>query len=199
MRLRRHPGRDPLPAAPDRCKRSVRDAYRCRIENKPAGASCASDGNRCTREVCDGQGRCTHPKEADGTGCGGACVALGTEASCGGRGDACAGDEVCFGGACEACLALQTQCTDAGPCCQGLACRLIGNFNQDQCCRPFGDACSTPSQFDECCSVVYAPGSGDLVSCTPDNTCGGPGASCSAGATCASSACCSGPGFGTCC
>jgi len=35
----------------------------------PSGTSCASDGNDCTRDVCNGTGGCTHPNELNNTVC----------------------------------------------------------------------------------------------------------------------------------
>ena len=118
------------------------------------------------------------------------------------RGRLLRGGEGCFGDACGACLALQANCTDAAQCCQddgALACGPIGNLGQGQCCRPFGGACSTPGEFDECCAVVPTPGSGSLVYCAPNNTCGGPGARCTVAATCASGVCCNNGIDGVCC
>jgi hypothetical protein len=95
---------------------------------------------------------------------------------------------------------LQADCTTAAQCCQDdgeLACGPIGNLFQGQCCRPLGGICSTPNEFDECCAVVGG-GTGRLVTCAPNNTCGGPGAQCLDLSTCVSGVCC-GIGIAVCC
>jgi cysteine-rich repeat protein len=49
-------------------------SLRCRLE--PAGASCADDGNVCTDDLCDGNGRCDHPTHSGS--CDSACTPGGT-------------------------------------------------------------------------------------------------------------------------
>jgi hypothetical protein len=143
-------------------------------------APCPDDGNPCTEDVCDGSGACTHPALADGATCG--------------------ADQICRNGACGACGALEATCTDAAQCCPDLECGPIGDLGRDQCCRPLGGSCSTPGQFAECCTVVFEGGGARLVTCAPDNTCGGTGARCTSAATCASGVCCGfGPLSSACC
>jgi hypothetical protein len=48
----------------------------------PAGTACASDGNACTSDVCDGAGACAHPNEPDGTGCSDGLFCNGQETTC---------------------------------------------------------------------------------------------------------------------
>ena len=154
------------------------------------GAACLAcdDGQRCLDGACacDAQSGCAGC-------CAGAACHVDDDDACGtgaGTCQACTSDQICRDGACEACLALQANCTDAAQCCRNLDCGPIGNLGQDQCCRPFGGACSNPGEFGECCTVVHPGGSGSSVSCGPDNTCGGPGARCTVAATCASGVCC---------
>ena len=50
----------------------------CKIADRPSGAACSGDGQSCTQDVCDGQGKCSHSLLEAGT-CmiGGACAVAG--------------------------------------------------------------------------------------------------------------------------
>jgi hypothetical protein len=48
----------------------------------PAGTACASDGNGCTDDVCDGLGTCTHANEPDGSSCADGLFCNGQETTC---------------------------------------------------------------------------------------------------------------------
>lgn len=140
----------------------------------------------CQKRACTSAGTCVIRNKAEGATC----------TTC--QASTCS----CQDGACEACLARKANCTSAAACCQDggeVACAPIGNLDQGQCCRPLGGACSTPGAFDECCAFVFAPGSGSLVYCGPNNTCGGTGANCQSAFTCASGVCCGNATSGACC
>lgn len=56
----------------NRCREAVCAAAtgKCVVRDKAAKAPCASDGNPCINDICDGKGRCVHPRRADDAGCG---------------------------------------------------------------------------------------------------------------------------------
>jgi hypothetical protein len=102
----------------------------CPIDRKRAnGATCSSDDNPCTRDICS-SGTCTHPALQDGTTCpggsccGGQCLDTGgDEANCGGCGVSCETGETCCGGACVNLLTDRQNCGLCGKRCRKGNCR----------------------------------------------------------------------------
>src|SRR6185503_16226564 len=80
----------------------------CQFET--AGMGCASDGNPCTNDVCNGAGTCTHAPNA---------------ASCN-DGQFCTVNDVCAGGSCTG---TPRDCSSAGNQCNAGVC----NEASDQC------------------------------------------------------------------
>ncbi len=74
--------------------------FHCTGNKFNAGTACASDGNVCTSDVCDGGGACTHTAVADGTACDNSTV--------------CDGHETCQSGTCTAGTPLN--CDDNNVC-----------------------------------------------------------------------------------
>lgn len=111
----------------------------CRFES--AGAPCADDGNACTRDVCDGLGRCDHPAGNAGAVCRPA-AGLCDEA------------EVCTGTSpsCPADRKRTAVCRQAvGPCDQAEQCDGIGDtcppdrlLPRGTPCRPAAGDCDLP-------------------------------------------------------
>ncbi len=161
----------------------------CQFE--ASGASCPSDGNPCTNDVCNGAGACTHPNNTapcdDGQFCtvndtcsGGACVS-GPARDCSAAGDQC-NVGVCDE-ATDRCVAQPkpngTSCTDGNACtqtdtCQNGSCsgaNAIVCTALDQChvagtCNPLTGTCSNPAKAD---GSVCNDGNG----CTQTDTCQG--------------------------
>jgi hypothetical protein len=162
------------------------------LGEREADAGKRSGGSPCTKARQCKTGKCIGTSGAK-------------TCSCSNRFPRCvSSDTYCQSGTCQACLALQADCTNAEQCCQGeekMACGPIGNLGQDQCCRPFGGACSNVGSWEECCTVFLEGGGARLVDCAPTNTCGGWGASCNAASMCASGVCCRGSSGleGVCC
>jgi len=139
----------------------------CQFE--ASGSACASDGNLCTNDVCNGAGACTHPNNTapcdDGLFCtvNDACSAgtcTGAARSCAGAGDQCHLG-VCDEGT-DQCVAQNkpngTSCADGDACtqtdtCQGGVCtgaNPVVCTAQDQChvagvCNPTTGACTNPA------------------------------------------------------
>jgi hypothetical protein len=167
---------------------------------------CTTPDTTCQEGTCTGQVAPCDGQSCDGCCDGTTCKGGDADGACGSNGEGCRvcpSFETCSDGACVCgadcvCPTLKAPCTDAEQCTEGcggaVACGPIGNLDQDQCCRPLGGACSTPGAYFECCALVFAPGSGDVVYCGSNNTCGGPGAQCFFASTCASGVCC---GMGT--
>jgi hypothetical protein len=138
----------------------------CQFES--SGSACASDGNLCTNDFCNGAGACTHPNNTapcdDGLFCtvNDACSAgscTGATRNCSGAGDQC-NVGVC-NEASDACVAQPktngTTCIDGNACtqtdtCQGGVCTGANPITctaQDQChvagtCNPLSGVCSNP-------------------------------------------------------
>jgi hypothetical protein len=97
---------------------------------RPAGYLCPTDGNACTREVCDGNGACVHGLESDGTACNDDLF--------------CNGADTCVAGA----------CTHAGdPCAGGAECADTCNGSSRRCEGPEASLCTddgTPTTADFC-------------------------------------------------
>ena len=159
-----------LQPAPTSCKKMVCDtaAGRCVVRNKLAGAACASDGNACTRDVCDGQGNCTHPPTARGTACasdGSACTrdvcdgagrcthpptAAGT--ACADDGDPCTRD-VCNGaGRCTHPKKAEGADCGGGRRCSGGVCAT-----PPTCTRPSGECESHEACCGQYCTGLMDP------------------------------------------
>jgi cysteine-rich repeat protein len=166
----------------------------CQFE--ASGNACASDGNPCTNDVCNGAGVCTHPNNTapcdDGLFCtvndacsGGACH--GTARDCSAAGDQChvgVCDE-----ATDQCVAQArpngTSCSDGNACTQTDTCQngtCVGTNNvvctaSDQChvagtCNPLSGTCSNPT-------APNGSSCSDGNACTQTDTC--QGGTCSGG------------------
>jgi cysteine-rich repeat protein len=81
-------GGNPCSAEPD-CQRACVQTsplqYQCTID--PKGTACASDGQPCTVDQCNGAGVCTHATAPNGSSCE--------------DGDRCTSGDVCMGGTCQ--------------------------------------------------------------------------------------------------
>ena len=155
---------------PDTCYRGA-----CLPNLEPSGLPCTGDANDCTRDVCNGDGACTHPALADGSACG---SASNTD---------CDNPDVCARGFCVANHEpAGVVCTNDGSDCTNDVC------NDDGACvhppRPAGWACGSGSDSDcdnpdtcngaGACQRNYEPFgvicSSDGIECT-DNVCNGGG------------------------
>lgn len=154
---------------------------RCFHRVLPAGTSCPTDNNRCTDDVCDGHGRCTHPPAvtcAPPDACHQQGVCNPATGACGyapkpdgnpcSDGNACTNTDTCQNGRC-------TPGTDVV--CQPQPCHAPGVCNPatgacedtplaDGTACDDGDLC-TPN--DVCKAGRCVPG--DAVSCTQDRPC----------------------------
>jgi hypothetical protein len=165
----------------NRCKKATCEfsTGRCITTNRARGATCQGDGNPCTRDICDGNGNCIHPKKPDGTACGsgtcqgGVCVCGATTCA---SGQVCCPDKRCGRRCCANGRACSTTC--CGPdgnnyCCDASrpvcicgGCWQAGSVQCDDpkhCCGPLSPKCCGN---DHCC----ADGWQCLVGC-PGNTC----------------------------
>ncbi|SEU01337.1 choice-of-anchor A family protein [Stigmatella erecta] len=99
---------------------------------------CTSDGNACTRDMCNGSGLCTHPPSPVGTSCqdGNACT----------TGDVCNGAGSCGGMALSCDSPPNTQCYQAAGTCSNGACSYVPKSagtpcNDNNACTK-GDTCN---------------------------------------------------------
>ncbi|HYB98936.1 MAG TPA: hypothetical protein VEC57_07330 [Candidatus Limnocylindrales bacterium] len=121
----------------------------------PADSSCTSDGNVCTRDVCDGSSPlCQHPAGNAGTVCRAAAGECDTAETCSGEAAECPAD---------AKAPADTTCSSDGNVCTLDRC----DGSSDTCQHPAGNA-----------GTVCRAGSGDL--CDPDELCTGSEADCPA-------------------
>jgi hypothetical protein len=106
----------------------------------PAGSACGDDGNACTDDTCDGEGKCVHPNNA---------------APCD-DGTFCNGIDVCQNGA----------CIHAGdPCAAGTACGRTCNETAKNCLTPAGAVCPDDGNV---CTDDTCDGQGNCIH--PNNT-----------------------------
>lgn len=111
----------------------------CQFESN--GSPCATDGNACTDDQCDGAGACTHPANV---------------APCS-DGIFCNGVDVCAGGV----------CTHPGdPCTGGPECNDTCDEGADTCAEPFGTPCASDGSV---CSIDECDGAGACAH-MPGNT-----------------------------
>ncbi len=104
------------------------------------GSACATDGNACTDDQCDGAGTCTHPNNV---------------APCD-DGLFCNGVDTCAGGI----------CTHPGdPCAGGPECDDACDEGADTCAEPFGTPCASDGSV---CSLDACDGAGACAH-TPTN------------------------------
>jgi hypothetical protein len=144
------------PKAKNPCKTIVCNAEgRCVTKNRVAGAVCSSDGTVCTKDICDGQGTCTHPPDTakNGTGC---------ESD----GNPCTKD-VCKDGVCRhPRKANGVSCGDGKVCHDGECCTpdCAAKFcGSDGCGGSCGECASNQTcSIDTCCPL------GHHKSCEPD-------------------------------
>ena len=134
----------------------------CEYTPKLSSAACASDGNVCTDDHCDGAGTCVHTSNT---------------ATCD-DGQACTISDVCSGTVCAgtvSCTSPPTECYQAtGACAGGGACSYSPKLSTA--------ACATDSNV---CTDDHCDGAGtcahtfntvacdDMNSCTTGDTCGG--------------------------
>ena len=133
----------------------------CQFE--PSGSGCASAGNFCTSDVCNGAGICTHPNNTQ------ACD----------DNNPCTENDVCGGGSCHgAFVGVGTPCDDDDPCTLGDQCDAAGacvpgsgTLDCGTCmvCVP-GFGCSADGVIPTSCKVPTRPFSSPLVIAdrTPD-------------------------------
>lgn len=127
----------------------------CQFES--AGSPCASDGNSCTDDVCNGAGTCTHPNNA---------------AACD-DGDYCTVGDICAGGVCGG---LPRDCSSAGDACnQGVCDSGAG------ACVALPVANGTPCDDDNACTQLDSCVGGtcvgdDPIECPPSSQCHAAGA-----------------------
>ena len=120
-----------------------------------AGSACASDGNLCTDDECDGAGNCGHPNNSE------PCNDFLF----------CNGTDTCGGGSCSV--------HSGNPCASGTQCANFCNEGPDNCLDPNGNACDDGNA---CTTVDQCNGSGTCVGSSPPNCNDGstrPAASCS--------------------
>jgi cysteine-rich repeat protein len=158
----------------------------CHLE--ASGSACASDGNPCTNDVCNGAGACTHVANAascdDGNPCTHGDVCSG--GTCAGTPVACPAQDQCHvAGTCDPASGLCSNppkpdgsaCTDGNACtqtdtCQGGVCTGTNPVTctaADQChvagtCNPLSGLCSNPAKPD-------GSGCTDGDACTQTDTC----------------------------
>jgi hypothetical protein len=160
---------NPCPRAKNPCKKAVCSSGRCLYENRALGRTCRDDGNPCTRDICDGQGNCIHPKLPNGTSCGAnqvcfnrVCCTQGDPTCCPTCNGACClrTDDICTPNDLQCCPPKQvchkSCCAEGERCSDELVCCASGKSCEGRCCRRADDIC-TP---------------GDLACCRPENVCG---------------------------
>ena len=129
---------------------TVNDAECCSgtCHFEPSGSTCATDGNDCTDDGCDGAGTCTHPDN---------------NAECD-DGSECTVDDVCGGGVCQPGTAAPS----------GSACDSDADLCTVEECDGAG-ACVTTGSATTCdpCSVC-APAFGCVGDVSSPNTCNTP-------------------------
>ena len=104
------------------------DCWSATCTAEPSGQACATDGNVCTDDVCDGSGSCGHPYNT---------------APCD-DGNFCNGTDTCSGGACA---------HSGDPCASGGECADSCNEATDSCFDPAATACGDDGNSctsDEC-------------------------------------------------
>ena len=134
----------------------------------PAGTPCASDGNVCTDDRCNGSGTCTHPNNTapcnDGFFCNGADTCSGGTCKIH-AGDPCGGAPQCA-----------NTCNEAADNCftpSGSACNDDGNACTSDTCNGSGACAHPPRAAGTVCRPVASP-------CDIAETCSGTGAPCPA-------------------
>jgi len=138
-----------------------------------AGTACASDGNQCTDNMCDGAGACVHPAVTNGTACD--------------DGLFCDGSDTCVGGVCVA--------ESIDPCLSGSECADLCDEVNDTCFDPAGVPCADDAEI---CTDDVCDGNGscahlantlpcdDGMFCNGVDRCGGGTCSLHTGDPCAS-------------
>ena len=164
---------------------------RCVYAPLPYNTPCASDGNACTRDVCNA-GACTHPANAGAT-CddGDACTTgerCSSSATCGSGTAVLCPSTDCKAGTCNSAtgcyqvnVANGTVCTtDANECtsdvCQSGVCEHLSGPLDGQACTPDANTCTT-----------YRCSAGNCTH-TAQSSCNG-GCPCPAGQTCCGTSC----------
>lgn len=159
---------------PDPCYRGVcnRVTGNCSRTAQPLGTACASDGNVCTNDVCNGSGTCTHPGTPgvacdDGLGCttSSVCTAAGL---CTGSGNPCIDTLPCTGDVCTNTAGGGYTCSNAllpGFCMIGGACYPDGALRPGFPCQSCQSAVN-PSGWTNRTSGAACPDEG--VACTGD-------------------------------
>ena len=185
---------DPCPGGPE-CARACNEAADNCFD--AASTACATDGNVCTDDHCNGTGACVHTNNTascnDGMFCNGIDICAG--GICGHSGNPCAGGPECAHSCNEAsdnCFdASGTACTpDANPCtldrCDGGGACTHPAGNAGAVCRPSAGQCDTA----ETCSGASptCPADGFL----PNGTACDDGDTCTTGDACAGGACTAG-------
>jgi hypothetical protein len=147
----------------------------------PAGTPCASDGNPCTADVCDGAGTCVHGPP-QGMICGNACVTTGCCASP----NTCTGGKVCPSpGAVCACPQGTRECGGTcianDKCCANSDCAGPESGPGIGLCSGVGGSCSVhcDSGYKPCGKLcVPATSCCSNADCGGGTTCSGSGGSC---------------------
>jgi hypothetical protein len=177
---------DPCAAGAECARTCDEAAAACR---DPAGTTCATDGNPCTTDACDGLGACVHPAGNAGTACRPSAGACDVAESCTGSSSTCPADAfassatVCrtAAGACDP----AERCTGAGPACPadawaagGTPCRAAaGACDPIELCTGTGPTC--PADGLAAAGTVCRAAAG---ACDVAETCSGSSAVCPADA-----------------
>lgn len=182
---------DPCPGGPE-CARTCNEATDNCFD--PASTACATDGNVCTDDHCNGAGACVHTNNTapcnDGLFCNGTDTCAG--GVCGHSGDPCAGGPECDHTCNEAsdnCFdANTTACTaDTNPCtldrCNGAGACTHPVGNAGAVCRPSAGQCDVA----ETCTGASATCPTDGFK--PDGTACDDGNACTTDDACTSGAC----------
>jgi len=140
-------------------------SYSC--TGQPAGEPCASDGNPCTDDVCNGAGNCVHTNDNTNVCTDGNCCT----------------DDACVAGACVGTIDNSNFCSDNNPCTDDacLAGVCVGTNDNTNPCSD-GNRCTD----DACVSGACVGTNDDTNSCSDGSTCTGPD-------TCSAGACVAGP------
>jgi hypothetical protein len=155
----------------------------CVTTNKAAGAACPDDNNKCTTDICDGGGVCTHPNKTNGVDCGNGKTCQSGECTSGLQCPTdCAGDKICDGstGSCTCPATRPVQCLG-----NNQRCTTDPNTDSERCGLNCVDCAVSAAPGANCCGGVCVTGCGPNSngSCA-EGPCGSSCTPCSGGQLC---------------
>ncbi len=161
----------------------------CVTTDKAVGTACPDDGNKCTDDVCDGSGVCTHPDKSNGVSCGDGKTCQNGECTGGLTCPSpCAGDKICDGstGFCTCPASRPVPCRD-----NTIRCTTDPNTDEERCGPNCVDCAVSAAPGSICCGGVCVTGCGPNTNSGCDGPCGPSCTPCSGGQLCCNL------GFGT--